>query len=520
MAKFYITTTLPYVNSDPHIGFALEIIQADAIARYHRMIGDDVVFNTGTDEHGLKIHRKAQELGMETIDFCTMNAARFEGLKDLLNLTFTHFIRTTNEDHKAAAKEFWKRCMDKGDIYKKNYKIKYCVGCELEKTESELEDDKCPIHPNMEIEFIDEENYFFKFSKYQNELLKMYKDNLDFIKPAHRLTEMIKFTERGLEDFSISRIKEKMPWGVPVPGDQTQVMYVWFDALVDYISTLGWPNEGGEFGEYWPAVQVAGKDNTRQQSNMWQGMLMSAGIQPSKQILIHGFMTSEGKKMSKSLGNVVDPYETIEKLSAGGGEYARDALRYYLLREIPTYEDGDFSWDRFEAVYRGELCNNFGNLLNRIVSMMEKYFDSTVPSEPDDTFALKVAEGWEEYDSLFDDFNLKAACEIAVSLADMGNQYIEEEKPWGLAKTDEDKLKIVMSNLAELIRQIAGMLMPFVPEASARIFEQLGLDYDDPSTSSGLKGASFDRHWGALPVGHQLIKKDPLFTKWEEIQTQ
>ena len=248
--KISFTTTLPYVNSDPHIGFALEIIQADIVARWYRQHGYEVFFNTGTDEHGIKIFRKAQEEGKEVQAYVDEYAAKFDNLKAALNLSYNSFIRTTDPKHIAAAQEFWKRCEANGDIYKKQYQIKYCSGCELEKTDSELVDDKCPLHPNLEIEMINEENYFFKFSKYQGPLLQLYKEQKSFVVPEHRLNEIRSFVERGLTDFSISRLKEKMAWGVPVPGDETQVMYVWFDALVNYISCHGWPAE--KFSEWWP----------------------------------------------------------------------------------------------------------------------------------------------------------------------------------------------------------------------------------------------------------------------------
>lgn len=292
--KYYITTTLPYVNAKPHIGFALEIVQADAIARYYRQKGDEVFFNTGTDEHGLKIYRTAIEQKKDPQGYCDEYAAKFDDLKKALNLSYDNFIRTTDEHHMKAAQEFWKRCFDKGDIYKKSYKVKYCVGCELEKTESELENDKCPIHPNLDLEIIDEENYFFKYSNYQDKLLELYKNNPNFVIPSFRLNEITKFTERGLEDFSISRLKGKMPWGVSVPNDDEHVMYVWFDALINYISCLGWPDNLEKFDEYWPGIQVAGKDNLRQQSSMWQAMLLSAGLPTSKQVFIHGFINAAG----------------------------------------------------------------------------------------------------------------------------------------------------------------------------------------------------------------------------------
>src|SRR3989344_2595088 len=301
--KFYITTTLPYVNADPHIGFALEIIQADVMARYYRNAGYKVFFNTGVDEHGLKIFRKAKENNLDPQKYCNIYAKKFDDLKSALGLSYNNFIRTTDKHHQEAAQEFWKLCEKNKDIYLKNYKIKYCVGCELEKTESELVDGKCPVHPNLELEMIEEENYFFRYSKYQKKLLNFYKKNPEFVIPEKRYNEIKGFTEKGLEDFSISRLKEKMPWGVPVPGDDKHVMYVWFDALVNYISCLGWPDfakaSSGKarnlFKEFWPGLQVAGKDNLRQQSSMWQAMLLSAGLPNSKQIFIHGFITSDGK---------------------------------------------------------------------------------------------------------------------------------------------------------------------------------------------------------------------------------
>jgi len=310
MAKktFYITTTAPYVNADPHIGFALEIVQADVLARFNRLIGAKVAFGFGTDEHGLKIYRKALEAKKDPLQYCKEFSSRFDDLKKTLNLSTTHFIRTTDEAHMKAAQELWRRCFKNGDIYKKNYKTKYCVGCELEKTDSELNAGKCPIHPNLVIEIIEEENYFFKFSKYQKRLLQLYEDHPDFVVPDYRLDEIEAFVKSGLEDFSVSRLKNKMPWGVPVPDDPDHVMYVWFDALVFYISTLGWPDEKGDYSIFWPGMQVAGKDNLRQQSAIWQAMLMSAGLPNSTQIFIHGFITSNGQKMSKSLGNVVDPF--------------------------------------------------------------------------------------------------------------------------------------------------------------------------------------------------------------------
>jgi methionyl-tRNA synthetase len=499
---FYITTTLPYVNSDPHIGFALEIIQADAIARYQRQCGKEVFFNTGTDEHGVKIYRKAQESGRDPQAYCDEYAAKFDALKSALNLSYTKFIRTTYKDHIAAAQEFWCRCAAKGDIYKKNYKIKYCVGCELEKTESELEEGKCPVHPTTPLETLEEENYFFRFSNYQAALLDLYKDHPDFVLPKHRLTEIHHFTENGLEDFSISRLKSKMPWGVDVPGDPAHVMYVWFDALINYISTLGWPKDEKAFKKWWPGVQIAGKDNLRQQSNMWQAMLLSAGLPPSRQILIHGFITSGGQKMSKSLGNVVDPFEVVK-------QHGVDALRFYLLREISTAEDGDFNPERFRALYDGDLANNLGNLLSRVVAMAVKYVGGRVPAVVQDKkFSSMVKKTWAALDEGMENFDLKFAPEAVWALLDMANGYVEEKKPWALSKAgDEKTLNHVLYVLLETLRQVSGMLEPFLPTTAESMQNQLGATHSwQPKTS---------RMWGGLEEGTVVRKGDALFPRLE-----
>ncbi len=456
--KFYITTTLPYVNADPHIGFALEIIQADVIARYHSLSGEEVIFNTGTDEHGLKIYRKAVEAGLEPQTYVDEYAAKFDRLKDALNLSYTNFIRTTDKYHVAAAQEFWRRCDANGDIYKKNYKIKYCSGCELEKTESELENNCCPIHPNLEIEIIEEENYFFRLSRFAKPLLDFYKKHPDFVVPDFRFNEIKKFVENGLSDFSISRLKEKMPWGIAVPGDDKQVMYVWFDALVNYISTLGWPDKKSKFNSFWPGLQVAGKDNLRQQSAMWQAMLMSANLSNSAQILIHGFITSGGQKMSKSLGNVVNPFEYVEK-------YGTDALRYFLLRHIPPFEDGDFTKEKFEEAYTADLANGLGNLVSRVAGLME---------QNDVLFKLKakktVAVKDKDLQKLVGSFMFDQALGYIWKKIAAVDGLISEKQPWVLAKNGQTKeLNNVLGVAANEVLTIAFLLQPFLPGTAEKI---------------------------------------------------
>ncbi|HUC95298.1 MAG TPA: methionine--tRNA ligase [Candidatus Saccharimonadales bacterium] len=451
--KYYITTTLPYVNAEPHIGFALEIIQADAIARYHKLLGEEVVFNFGTDEHGQKIYQKALDAQKDPQEYCDEYAAKFDALKKALNLSYTNFIRTTDPKHIEAAREFWKLCDKNGDIYKKQYKTKYCVGCELEKTDSELVDGKCPLHPNAELEIIEEENYFFKFSKYQKPLLDFYEKSPDFVIPAGKFNEIKSFVKEGLQDFSISRLKSKMPWGIPVPNDPNQVMYVWFDALINYISTLGWPKDKKRFEDFWPGIQVAGKDNLRQQTAIWQAMLASADLPFSKQVFIHGFITVDGKKISKSLGNTINPIEVTEK-------YGTDALRYYLLAKINPYDDSDFTFKQFEETYNGELANGIGNLVARTAKLCENSDFEFVPT--------KIAKD-EKIENTLKVYEFDVALKTIWEEISQTDQFINEEEPWTLKG---DELKKVLIHLVDHLRSIAFNLKPFLPETAEKIEKQ------------------------------------------------
>lgn len=493
--KFYITTTLPYVNADPHVGFALELIQADALARYHKLLGNEVVFNMGVDEHGVKIYRKALEQGKEPQAYVDEYAKRFAKLKDVLNISWTLFIRTTDAHHKTAAQEFWKRCLKNDTIYKKDYKIKYCVGCELEKTDSELEQGHCPIHLNLEIEEINEENYFFRFSKFQKPLLKFYDENPDFVLPEYRFREIKKFVEEGLQDFSISRLKSKMPWGVAIPDDGEQVMYVWFDALVNYISTLGWPDNVKVFDDFWPGTQIAGKDNLRQQSAIWQAMLMAADLSNSKQILIHGFVTADGQKMSKSLGNVVDPFEVAKK-------YGIDPLRYYLLREIPSGDDGDFSEKKLEARYNGDLANGLGNLVQRVVTMIEANLDGEL------IFDSKLVSGDEVLEKVLDDasyhaaiasFRLHDALGSIWEKVTLANVYVNDHKPWELAKDSPDEFLKIITALIAMLHHINWLLQPFLPDTSKKIVIMLGDDLLNKEVPNEYKFAIKKLDGGLFP---------------------
>ncbi len=498
MSKYYLTTTLPYVNADPHVGFALEIVQADALARYRRLLGDEVVFNTGTDEHGQKIYEKALEAKLDPKTYCDGYAKKFEELKGALNLTYTHFIRTTDEKHIAAAQEFWRRCDAAGDIYKKAYQTKYCVGCELEKTDSELVEGKCPVHPKLTVELRDEENYFFRWSKYEGALKVHFAAHPDFVVPSGRFNEIKSFLEGGLQDFSISRLKSKMPWGIEVPTDPDHVMYVWFDALVNYISTLGWPNKGSEFDQFWPGTQVAGKDNLRQQSAMWQGMLLSAGVPLSKQIFIHGFITAEGQKMSKSLGNVVNPYDLVN-------QYGTDATRYYLLGALPSHSDGDFSKKIFEDTYLARLANGIGNLAARVTTMAGKFCDGKVPAPSTDRFGTAAA--WKNYDAALSHFRFDDAVKAAEELITACNQSIDVEAPWKKAKAGED-VSPFMYQLLEALRHAGMMLLPVIPAAAEKLLAQLGVDAAKVSLPK-------DAAWGGLKQGTAVQSGVILFPRLE-----
>ncbi len=458
--KFYITTTLPYVNAKAHIGHALEFTRADIIARYKKIQGYEVFFNTGADEHGIKVYKKAQEEGREPQAYVDEYA---EKLKDVLKKLGVsediNFIRTTDANHIKSAQEFWKTCDKNGFIYKKNYKIKYCVGCELEKSDSELVNGCCSEHPNLELEIIDEENYFFKFSAFQDELLKFYGDNPNFVIPDFRFNEIKAFVKRGLADFSISRLKSKMPWGIEVPGDKDQVMYVWFDALVNYISAIGWPNDMEKFKKWHietgGMVQFCGKDNLRQQSAMWQAMLMAAGLPNSKTIVIDGFITGAGGiKMSKSLGNIIDPIELIEK-------YGTDALRYYLAREVSSFEDSPFTKEMFKEAYNANLANGLGNLVSRVMTMSQNNIEKPVEVEE-----IKLSE---DFKKPVEKYNIQEASNIIWKKIGELDSKIQTTQPFKLVKTDKEKAIEIIKELVRGVYEIAVHLEAILPETSEKI---------------------------------------------------
>jgi methionyl-tRNA synthetase len=445
----YITTTLPYVNSSPHIGFATELVRADSYARYFKLMGHPVFLNTGTDEHGQKIYDKAQDAGKETQVFVDELAEEFKKLLPELGvLPEANFVRTTDEHHKNAAQEMWRRCMANGDIYKATHEVKYCKGCELEKTDSELDNGKCSLHPTYDIEVREEENYFFRFSKYQQPLLDLYERQPNFVVPDFRLAEIKKFVEGGLQDFSVSRLKTKMAWGVPVPDDEEHVMYVWFDALTNYISVTGWP-EQEDFGGWWPGVQFAGKDNLRQQSAIWQAMLVSAQLPNSTQVFVGGFINSGGQKMSKSLGNVISPYELTER-------YGTEATRYLLLRHVHPFEDTDITWERLDEWYTANLVNGLGNLTARIMKMAETHLEGPVATTEKTTLDVTALEHF-QFQTVLDG--------IWNAIGQM-DEYITENEPFKVVKTDKPQAQAMIAKLAHDLYEVAEALVPFMPQTA------------------------------------------------------
>lgn len=467
---FYITTTLPYVNSDPHVGFAMEIIRADVLARAAMLMGREVFFNTGTDEHGVKIYQKAEERGVTPQEHVDEYSQRFRNLLPTLHITpEVTFIRTTDEHHIKAAQAFWKTCEENGFIYKKTYSGLYCQGCEMFVTEKDLVNGECPHHPGKKPEQIEEENYFFKYSAFQDQLLDLYNTKPAFVIPESRLHEIKTFVENGLEDFSISRLKEKMPWGIPVPGDDDHVMYVWFDALVNYIATIGWPHDMETFEKFTSQqgmVQICGKDNLQHQAARWQAMLMAAGLPTSSHILVNGFINSGGQKMSKSLGNVINPFDVVE-------QYGAEALRYYLLAELSQFEDGDFTMEAFHDAYTAHLVNGIGNLTNRILKMAESNLDKNVELPQEEEMTTYVQES-DIIQSLFENsFTIRTSTESLFKEIAKLDQKIQETEPFKLVKDDstrEEGIRII-TELVQDLYKIAHLLQPFLPETARQIIE-------------------------------------------------
>ncbi len=500
--KFYITTAIAYVNAPPHLGHALEFIQADVIARYKRLMGADTYFLTGTDEHGVKMYNTAKKKEIDTQALVDENAAYFKALKKLLDLSYDDFIQTSDrERHWPACQKLWMKLAENDDIYEKEYEGLYCEGCEVFMKKTELLDGNCPIHKRPPVP-LKEKNYFFRLSKYSEKIVELIENGTLKLLPENRQAEFLNVARDGLLDVSFSRPRDVLPWGVDVPDDDSQVMYVWCDALTNYISAIGYATDGELYKQYWPAdVHVIGKDIVRFHAGIWIGMLLSAGIELPKSILIHGFVTHNGDKMSKTLGNVVDPVKMAEK-------YGKDALRYYLLREIPTGRDGDFNDKLFVERYNSDLANNLGNLVNRVHTLItrnqirEFAFDKHF--EP---YKKRVDETWKKYMEDMNAFNLHEAIFHVWRLIDFANKMMEDEKPWSLVREDPEKGRAVLSNLLEVLRHISLLVSPFIPETSQKIRKQLGLPTEvDRDKEDG---------WGVLTEWKGLGESEIMFPRIE-----
>lgn len=454
--NYYVTTSIPYASGEPHIGNAFDSLYGDVVARYHKLQGDNVIFSAGADEHGSKILEKAEEAKIKPEEFIETVIPQIENMHKLIGSEYTHFARTNSKQHITISQKLWKQMGD--DIYKSAYKGWYCVGCEEFKTETEVKenDGTCPLH-SKKYEKIEEENYFFKLSKYAPEIQRLLESNELEVIPANRKTEILNVVKGGLTDISISRPKKKLPWGIPVPGDPDHVMYVWTEALMNYITLLDYP-DGDDFKNFWPTdLQIVGKDNLRHHAAIYPAMLLSIKIPVLKKLFVHGHVTSGGKKMSKTVGNVVTTDEIVKK-------YGTDAFRYYFLRHVPSHDDGDFTWERFEAVYQSELANELGNVVQRVASMINRYQQGAIGEIP------VVEHDAEQYHTAINNCQFDRALEWVWELVKALNVFIEEEKPWQVAKeADDTHLREILASCVADITQIANLLEPFLPSTAKTI---------------------------------------------------
>jgi len=457
--KFYITTAIPYVNAPPHVGHALEFVQADTIARYHKLLGDDVCLLSGGDENALKNVQAAEKAGIPLQQFIDTNSQLFADLAKTLNVDFTVFQKGSDQiHHYPSSQKLWERCNTNGDIYKKSYEGLYCLGCEAFYTKDELnENGECPEHPGKKLELVKEENYFFKLSRYQKQLIKLISDDTIKIVPEFRKNEVLSFLKQPLQDISISRSNERAKnWGVPVPHDPTQRIYVWFDALNIYQSGVGFGWDDTQYSKWWPAdVHVIGKGITRFHAIYWPAFLLSAKLQLPKTIFVHGYFTVNGQKMSKTLGNVIDPFELIKK-------YGADAIRYYFLREIPPFADGDFSERRFKELYNADLANGLGNLVARVARLSQSRQFPEI-KQP------QFRELTNEYILALEEYQFNDALSFIWSLIKSTDKFIDEKTPWKLSGSE---LEEVLIPAIKNIQIIAILLQPFLPETAEKILNQ------------------------------------------------
>ena len=519
--KFALTTPLYYVNGLPHIGSAYTTITADAVARFQRLQGNSVLLITGTDEHGQKIQRTAVEAGLEPQVHCDRIVASFKSLWDKLNIKYDRFSRTTNPHHQIIVNEFFDRVWQQGDIYLDRQQGWYCVSCEEFKEERELIEDRCcAIHTNKPAEWRDEENYFFRLSKYQQFLEKLYESQPNFIQPTSRRNEVVNFVKQGLKDFSISRVN--LDWGFPVPVDDKHTIYVWFDALLGYVTALLDSEQEvsleNALSKWWPInLHLIGKDILRFHAVYWPAMLASAGLPLPKKVFGHGFLTKDGLKMGKTLGNTIDPVDLVDK-------YGADAVRYYFLKEIELGKDGDFNETRFIEVLNNDLANVLGNSLNRTLGMLKKYCQNNLPhlssadySLDHPLFSIGLNLG-DRVIQAYDNLQFSQGCEEILTLVRSCNKYIDDSAPWKLAKEGkQSEVEQILYSVLESVRLSAYLLSPIIPDISSKIYQQLGFDWNFNSNNPKI-AADFSIHskWGELKTPRTLLNKaSPVFSKLE-----
>ncbi len=515
--RFYLTTAIFYPSKQPALHSLFEAIGADVVVRYRRLMGYDTRFLTGMDEHSANVERAAQEAGVSPRELVDPWAETWRRAFDQFGISYSRFIRTTDPDHARASTEMVKRAMAAGDIYKGVYSGWYCPGDNEFKTEAQLVDGRCPDHPTLELQWLEEENWFFALSKYQERLEQLYRDNPTFCEPEHFRNEVLGWLREGLRDFSISRAGGR--WGIPFPGDPDHRIYVWFDALTNYVTGAGFPDDMEAFAKWWPAdVHVIGKNITRFHCLYWPAMLMSAGLALPKQVFAHGFMLDKGAKMSKTAGNVLDPDDMVR-------QFGVDGVRYVVLREVPFDRDADVSYDAFVRRYNADLANDFGNLLNRTLTMTSRFVEGERPA-PRSGAVSELGSAWTKTWAAFtkgvESFLLHDALAALWDFVGAANRFVDREQPWSLAKQAKsgdaeaaDRLRSTLGDLLEACRVTALAVAPFMPSAAARVLGQLGIDYPYGSDGSGGPSLADLASWGGLGGGGRVGVQEILFPRVE-----